>query len=178
MGRQQIRNPEAFAKSQAKKQRRFTHKVNAAKRSIPDALIRHFDGKLDRSSLDKAIDELLAKGAGGTPHGMRAIAHTLKHQQHAEEPWLPRDRQYDRDYAANVIDAALTELENEGRLTVTKSKRRIVIVVSIPEAASSDNQTPLVVTASDCEPVEPYDTYDPHWFVRQGIAKTNGLVFE
>lgn len=147
-------------------------------RNIPDVLVRHFDGKLDRFSLDKAIDELIAKGAGGTPRSMRAIARTLKHQQHAEEPWLPRDRQYDRDYAADVISTALTELESKGVLTVTKSKRRAVIVASTVNVANYDNQKLAAVTANDDEQLEPYDTYDPHRFVRQGLAKANDLVFE
>lgn len=174
MGRQVIRNPEAFAKSQAKKRRSFAYKVAAATRSIPETLVCHFNGKLDRCSLDMAIDELIAKGAGGTPRSMRTIARALKHQQHADEPGLL----HDRNYAAKVIATALTELESKEVLTVTKSKQRVVIVIRKTIAANSGNHTPLVIAANDCEPVEPDDTYDPHRFVRHGPAKANSLVFE
>jgi hypothetical protein len=174
--RGKIRNPQAFEKSQAKKRRAFEKKVSGAKLRIIDVLHQHFDGKLEANTQDEAFDQLIAKGSLGAMVSSRRIAQIVK-EQHQTRRQLSRKDRYRRDDAARAIDEAIDQLETAGKLTITVSDHRTVLVATEP-AEYITRYSLAYVELADEGVLHVYDTYDPRKYIRTGRAKVDNRIYE
>lgn len=174
--RGRIRNPQAFEKSQEKKRRAFEKKVSDAKFHIVAVLHRHFDGKLEAGTQDEAFDKLIAKGSLGAMVSSRRIARVVK-QQHQTHQQLSHKDRYRRDDAARAIDEAIEQLEAAGKLTITVSDHRTVLV-AIEPAEHITRYTMAYSELADEGDLDVYDAYDPRKYIRTGRAKVDNRIYE
>lgn len=174
--RDRIRNPQAYEKRQAEKRRDFDKKVKVAKLHMVGVLHRHFDGELKAETQDEAFDQLIAQGSLGAMVSARRIARAMKYQRQTHQELSRKDR-YRRDDAARVIDVAIDQLEAEGKLTITVSTRRTVIV-----ATERPEHLALPVMGreefTDAGTLDVYDMYDPRRYIRTGRAKVDNRIYE
>ena len=110
-----IRDPKAYAKSQAKKQTAFENKVGIAFIHLPRILSKKHDGLLQAHCRDDARDMLIVDGVLGARRNAKHIAHAKKHNQ-----WL---NHWQEQEAEMIVDAALQRAVDTGLIELTSGDK-------------------------------------------------------
>jgi hypothetical protein len=108
-----IRDPKAYAKSQAKKQTAFENKVAIAFIHLPRVLSEKHDGLLQASRREDVRDMLVADGVLGARRNAKRIAHAKKHNL-----WL---NQWQKQEADMIVDTAIERAVDAGIIKFTSN---------------------------------------------------------
>lgn len=110
-----IRDPKAYAKSQAKKQTAFDNRVAIALIHLPRILAEKYDGLLQADCRDDLRDMLVADGVLGARGNAKHIAHAKKHNLRLDH-WKQRE-------ADMIVDAALQRAVDTGLIEITSGDK-------------------------------------------------------
>lgn len=166
-----VRNPDAWEAKQHKLRQAHDKKVEKALDNLVDVIQVQFDNELIATTLDAAVDRLIALGTLGALRSSKRIAGVLKRQNQMGGD-LNRRESDQRNLAAAAVIEALEILEGQGRITVTYTKTEVGTVVGIAAAVSDE----LFDELEEVFALDPYEQYHPRDWLRSGPLKGNPLI--
>ena len=148
-----IRNPKAYAKSQAKKQTAFENKVTIALIHLPRVLSEKHEGLLQANRREDVRDMLVADGVLGARWNAKHIAHAKKHNLRLDH-WQQREADMIVDAAIErAVDAGVIEFASDGIAF------RIQLLIEVEDDAAQ-----IAEFEKDFDPDEEYPLWEhlPH----------------
>lgn len=140
-----IRDPKAYAKSQAKKQIAFENKVGIAFIHLPRILSEKHDGLLQADCRDDVRDMLIIDGVLGARRNAKHIAHAKKHNQ-----WLNHWQEQEADM---IVDTAIERAIEAGIIEFTSDGKTFGIQLLIEV---EDDASEIAEFEKDFDPDEEY----------------------